>query len=55
MLISEPYVGSVHRVFVGKAFLFLCWKSCYECSDLYIHRLRDWKVGVVPGFPECFE
>ena len=50
MLISEPIVGSFHRIFGCDVCLFFCGKSCYECSDLSIVRVRDRKVGVVPSF-----
>ena len=50
MLISEPVVGLVHRLLGCEVCLFFLWKSCYQCSDLSIVRIRNGKVSVVPGF-----
>ena len=50
MLVLEPIVGSLHRLFWREFCLFFFWKSSNESSDLSIVWVRDRDVSVVPRF-----
>ena len=50
MLISEPIIGSFHRRLGSDVCLFICRESRNKRSDLRIVRVRDGKIGIIPGF-----
>ena len=47
MLGPELLISFLHRL-LGIEIRLSCY--CYECSDLGGGRIRDWKVGIIPGF-----
>ena len=50
MLVLEPIVGPLHRLFWREFCLFFFWKSRNESSDLGIVRVHDRDVSVIPRF-----
>ena len=45
-----PMKRAIHRRLGSDVCLFICRESRNKRSDLRIVRVRDWKIGIIPGF-----